>query len=304
MIAIEGLYAFIAIAETGNFSRAADKLGVVQSVVSKRLRRLEDQLGTQLVDRSNRTNISLTRAGKVFVEQALHSIATLERTEQVGRNIGRGTSGPLRIGFVFSATLNGALKVLLSFAYARFPGLSLQPMLMDTPEQVHRLQTGEIDIALLRPRPSYPHGCQSQIIQSEPLSLYISGANPLSRVKRLEARHLHQERFIVPQFEERVGLIESIHRLARAGKFESPQIVRTGDFVTAACLAATGYGVTLAPSSLSQFRVDNLHECSLLDHYDTVDMACVWRLDAPREIIRMVDEWCLAQFKQGNPLRD
>ena len=55
MIDVEGMVAFAAIAETGSFSRAADRLGVAQSVISKRMKRLEDQLGTSLIDRRVRT---------------------------------------------------------------------------------------------------------------------------------------------------------------------------------------------------------------------------------------------------------
>lgn len=64
MIDGDGLNAFVAIAETHSFSRAADRLGLVQSVVSKRLKRLEDQLGAVLVDRAIRTRSTLTRVGE------------------------------------------------------------------------------------------------------------------------------------------------------------------------------------------------------------------------------------------------
>lgn len=287
MLNLESLAAFVAIAEARNFSHAADRLGVVQSVVSKRLARLEDQLGTKLIDRSVRTDVRLTRIGEVFLQEARATLARVEATEKIGRNLARGTTGPLRLGFVFSAALNGTLIRLLHDLQANFPDLELQPRMMETPEQLAALNQGKLDIGLMRPREAYPAACEARVIHEEPLTIFLGAGHKLAATPRLGARQLSLERFIVPQFEEElVGLVESIERLARAGRFEMPEIIKTGDFVTAASLAAAGVGVALAPVSLGNLHLDRMVVKELIDYHDTVEMVMVHRRDAPKQPVQ------------------
>ncbi|MFC3422529.1 LysR family transcriptional regulator [Rhizorhabdus histidinilytica] len=217
MIDGEGLAAFIAVADLRSFSRAADRLGIAQSVVSKRLRRLEDQIGAQLIDRSVRTDIRLTRIGAAFLPEASEAFAKLTATERLGWNLGRGSSGPLQIGFVFSAAISGVLGRILSALRKELPDLRLVPRLMETPEQLAALDAGRLDIGLIRPRPSYPARCRALQAHCEDLVVCLSAEHPLSAQAALSPRQLADQRFIVPQFHEQVGLIDNIRRLAEAG---------------------------------------------------------------------------------------
>ena len=288
MLDADALAVFIAVAEARSFTRAADQLGIVQSVVSKRLRRLEDQLGMMLVDRRLRTDISLTRSGQLFLPEARLALLSLQRAERVGRNLGRGSSGPLRIGFVFSAAMTGLLSTAVAELRTKLPDLRVEPRLLGTPEQLKALEEGAIDIGFLRPRPTYPDACHSRSIRSEGLVIGLASDHPLSAEAHIFPRQLANEVFIVPQFHEEVGLIDSIRQLARAGKFEIRDIVRTGDFVTAACLAAAGTGVVLAPASLARLHLDNICYRQLADYEDSISIALVWRDDAPGSAIEVL----------------
>lgn len=284
----DSLAAFVAIAEERSFSRAADRLGLAQSVISKRLRRLEDRLGARLIDRSVRNDIHLTRIGELFLSDAADTLARLDRAERVGRNLARGRRGPLRIGFVLSAAMNGTLTTILTRVREALPDIELQPRLMETPEQLAALGAGELDMGLLRPRPSYPPGCDAREVHRERLLLCLSVHHPLARRARLTPAMLDGERFIVPQFDEQVGLIDSIRRLAGAGGFAMPTIVRTADFMTAACLAAAGDGVVLAPASLSNIRLDGLAFRDIASFDELLTITLLVRGDAPDGPRRMV----------------
>lgn len=286
MIDGDCLAAFVAIAEEQSFSRAANKLGIAQSVVSKRLRRLEDQLATQLVDRRLRADIRLTRVGRIYLPEAIHALACFAKAERTGRSLGRGQSGPLRIGFVFSAAMNGTLTTILTGLYNSFPDLKLHPQLMETPQQLAALDAGTLDLGLLRPRPSYPADCHARKIHSERLVACLSNSHPLASKALLTPHDLAGECFIVPQFHEQVGLIDSIHRLASAGDFGLPRIIRTGDFVTAACLSSTGEGVVLAPASLASLKLDGICFRELANFAEHLDTILVHRSEAPGEAIQ------------------
>lgn len=286
MIDGDCLATFVAIAEERSFSRAADRLGVAQSVISKRLRRLEDQLATQLVDRSTRTDIRLTRIGRIFLPEAMETLAQLHKAERTGRNLARGCSGPLRIGYVFSAAMNGTLTTVLGGLREALPDMEFQPRLMETPEQLAALDAGMLDMGLLRPRPSYPPGCQAREVHQESLVLGLSSRHRLAGQSSLTPPMLASERFIVPQFHEQVGLIDCLRRLAAAGRFAMPSVIQTADFVTAACLAATGDGIVLAPASLANFNLSGLAFQQVAGFNEFLTIALVMRMDAPEEARR------------------
>ena len=90
---------FLAIAEEKSFSRAAERLHVSQPPLSTQIKSLEDELGVQLLDRTNR-GVSLTAAGAVFFEEARAILARLEHARTRTRQARDGDIGLLSIGFV------------------------------------------------------------------------------------------------------------------------------------------------------------------------------------------------------------
>lgn len=287
MIDPDSLGAFVAVAQQRSFSRAADVLAIAQSMVSKRLRRLEDLLETRLIDRSLRHDIRLTRTGELFFPEALETLARLEHTERTGRNLGRGAAGPIRIGFIFSAAMNGTATAIFSELRRALPELQIQPRLMGTPEQMAALKSGHLDMALIRPRPSYPDGCRATEIYSEGLVACLSIDHRLAAADQLTPKQLAGEHLIVPQFHEEVGLIDTIRTLAVSGGFELPPIIRTGDFVTAAVLASAGSGIVLAPESLVRLNIEGVVYRQIAKFPERLQTMLVHRIDAPEAPVRV-----------------
>lgn len=289
MIDGDCLLAFVAIAEQRSFSRAADRLGIAQSVISKRLLRLEDQLGAALIDRRLKSDIRLTRTGRIFLREAQDTLSQLFRAERLGRNLARGTSGPINIGYIFSAAMSGSLTHLLGKCRSLSPDLQLRPQLMDTPAQLTELESGTLDLGLMRPRPSYPPDCEAITVHQEPVLLCLASTHPLAGQTSVHSRTLGGERFIVPQFHEKVGLIDSLRELSEAGGFPMPALTRTDDFVTAAALAAAREGIVLAPASLTNLKMDGLIFLPLADFDCSLATVLVYRGDLP-EIMRTLFE--------------
>jgi DNA-binding transcriptional LysR family regulator len=295
MIDGDSLAAFVAVARQSSFSRAGDELGVVQSVVSKRLRRLEDQLGTELIDRSVRNNVRLTRIGALYLPEAVEALAHLCKARRIGTSLARGSSGPLRIGFVFSAAMDGTLPRLLRVVRSALPEIVFEPRLMETPEQLEALDAGLLDIGLLRPRPSYPPSCEARVVSRDRLIVCMAETHPLATEPQLRAADLARERFIVPQFREEVGLIEGLRRLAAFGGFMLSPLIRTMDFVTAACMAAAEEGVVLAPGALGRLGLEGIAVRRIADFDENLDIMLVSRKDAPPEAMNI-----LLQLHVGN----
>lgn len=284
MIDPESLKAFVAVAELQHFVLAADRLGVAQSVVSKRLKRLEDQIGTRLVDRGKRNKVRLTRPGELFLPEAHAGIAALERTEALGRKFGRGTAGPVRIGYVFSAIMAGVLPDILRLLRSHLPELEVEPVSLETPEQISAVDDGKIDFGIIRPRPTYPVGTLARTIHAEDVVVAFAPDHFLAGVHLLRARDVVEHRIIVPQFHEEVGLIDIIRGVARTAGSPLPPIQQTTDFITAAGLAASGTGIAIAPRSLARLNLHNLCFRDISDHRARLELVLIARSDMPSAI--------------------
>lgn len=269
------LAAFIAIAEHRHFGRAAESLGTVQSVASKRLQRLEDQIGGRLVERTKRSNISLTRTGEMFLDTAVEAVAILRRAERSGNKIALGRAGPLRIGYVFSAAMSGLLSRSLNLLSEVVPEVVPVLDVMDTPAQLDAIALGTIDVGFVRPRPSYPDGVTAVRVHREPMILAMSREHPLASRSSVSPSDLVGLVFIVPQFHEEVGLIDVIRDLAREFDLGTLTTARTGDFISAASLAAAGKGVVLAPASLENLHLNDLCFRPIDGYEATLDLVIV-----------------------------
>jgi DNA-binding transcriptional LysR family regulator len=143
--------AFLLVARLRSFSAAARELGVAPSVVTKRITRLEEQVGTQLIVRSTR-GLSLTPAGEKLLPQFTRLIAELEETITGTTAAARGIEGHLRIKATTTVT-SLYLGGIFSDFQSRNPGVSLEIVLLD--RSVNPLEEGFDMVVGARPA-SYP----------------------------------------------------------------------------------------------------------------------------------------------------
>ena len=284
MIDPESLRAFVAVAELGHFVSAADRLGVAQSVVSKRLKRLEDQIGCRLIERGRRTKVLLTRAGTLFLPEARAGLAALEKTEQLGRKFGRGGAGSVKVGFVFSAIMTGVLPRIIRGLRARLPEIDIEAVSLETPRQIAAVHDGKIDVGIVRPRPSYPGEITAIPVHTEDVVVVLAEDNPMAQAATLYARDIAAQRIIIPQFHEDVGLIDVIRGIAATAGTPLPAIHRTSDFITAAGLAVSGAGIAIAPKSLTRLNLQGLCFRDIEDYTGRLDLVLIMRSDSPPAI--------------------
>jgi DNA-binding transcriptional LysR family regulator len=93
---------FVAVAEELHFRRAAERLHVAQRAVSEQVRKLEQELGVKLFDRSQRS-VELTVAGAALLEEARHVLRHAEVAKQAARNAGDLATTRLRIGYLLDS---------------------------------------------------------------------------------------------------------------------------------------------------------------------------------------------------------
>lgn len=137
---------FVTIAEEQNFRRAAERLHVSQSPLSRQMQDLEEELGVDLFEPNGR-GIMLTAAGKVFAERARGLLASVESAVEEVRGVAEGRLGTASIGFEQGATFTGALASLLAAFRRRAPHVGLQLLPMNSTEQWTALRDGAIALA-------------------------------------------------------------------------------------------------------------------------------------------------------------
>ena len=161
---------FVAVANTGSFIAAANKVNVTQSTVSIRIRNLEDLLGTYLFERSKQ-GAKLTFAGKQFLKHA-NALANIWDQARLDVGIGNEHEAILRIGGQVSLWDNFLLK-LLPWMRTHAPEIAIRTEIGYSPDLNQKLSDGIIDIAIMY-RPEHRVGFKTKQIFEEEIILVSS----------------------------------------------------------------------------------------------------------------------------------
>ena len=144
---LKQLHYFLALTETEHFGRAADRCFVSQSAFSNAIQELEANLGTQLVDRTNR-NVTITATGQEVAVQARLVLRDVDSLVEIARGLNEPLTGQLRLG-VIPTIAPFVLPDALPRLRKRFPELELL-LAEDHTERIYRrLMDGELDLLLL-----------------------------------------------------------------------------------------------------------------------------------------------------------
>lgn len=168
---------FVTVAEELHFGRAAERLHIVQSAVSQQVRRLERDLGADLLDRSPR-HVRLTPAGAAFLPAARAVLAAEEQARAVVADFTASRAATLRLGT--SSGLGSHLDRVLDALATLAPDLAVDLVAAPAGDRLGRVAAGELDAAFLRGRP--PEGAVPDGVAVVPL-----WPDPLVAV--LPARH-------------------------------------------------------------------------------------------------------------------
>jgi molybdate transport repressor ModE-like protein len=138
------LRTFVAICDSGSFTKAAREVNLTQSAVSLHIKRLEDQVGSRLILRNTR-GVRLTEQGEVLLSYARRILALYKEAEQ---RLGRESSGVIRIGAPEYFDLHTLSSLLAQFS-ARYPAVRLQIELGIGPDISALVDEGELDLAIV-----------------------------------------------------------------------------------------------------------------------------------------------------------
>jgi DNA-binding transcriptional LysR family regulator len=177
------LNAFIAIAELGSFSEAAERLHLTQPAVSKRIASLEQQLNVRLFDRLGR-EVSLTEAGRALLPRAYQILNVLDDTRRALTNLNGEISGRLTLATSHHIGLHRLPPLLRAFTRAH-PLVALDIQFLDSEVAYEEVLHGRAELAVITLAPETRVPAQEVVVWDDPLDFVAAPEHPLARSKAI-----------------------------------------------------------------------------------------------------------------------
>lgn len=286
---IRHLRYFCVLAEQLHFTKAALLLNVAQPALSHQIRQLEEELGTQLVERTNR-RVRLTAAGEVFLARAVRILEQLDQAARETSRVGQGEAGSLVIGVVSTAVCSVLPELLRSFRRDA-PDISIDIREMEPGEQVEALRRETIDVGLLF-LAIQDAAFDSMVVSRERLILALPTGHAAGAAETVRLGDLESETFLIPRQQNVPGFHELVLETLRSGGIPAPRLQPTRLLQTAVFLVAGELGVALVPESFRRhLRVRGCLYRDIAGAPAYADLIGLWRRNSvPPALSRFIQQ--------------
>jgi len=245
---LQELRYLVAIAEQRHFGRAAEACHVSQPTLSGQIKKLEDELGVTLLERTNK-RVALTPAGGQILQHARRALAEAAQIEAVARAARDPLIGPLKLGAI-PTLAPYLLPLILKPLKQGYPGLTIELWEDQTRVLVDSLRNHKLDAALLATETDAPEITEI-VLFDEPLLAALPRNHRLAKAKKVDEAALKDELLVLAD-----GHCLANHAIAACGTKHGHTHVRGGlqgamqasTLETLVNLVAAGYGSTLIPA--------------------------------------------------------
>lgn len=245
------LAAFVAVAESGSFSVAAQGLHLTQSAISRRVANLERRLEARLFDRVGRT-VALTEPGRTLLPRARQLLADLEDTRTLIRNLTGTVSGALALATSHHVGLHRLPPVLRAFS-REHPEVRLDLQFLDSETAHEMLLQGRLELAVVTLAPEGIDPLTSHPVWDDPLAFAVGPDHPLAGTDPVALETLANLPAVLPGTGTYTGRIVE-RTFAQAG-LELRTTLTTNYLETIRMMASVGLGWTVLPESMLDERL-------------------------------------------------
>jgi DNA-binding transcriptional LysR family regulator len=263
---------FVAVAEEGNFTRAAERVHISQSGVSAQVRQLEADLGATLIDRSGRT-ATVTAAGAAALEQARAVLASVDAVRHAVDEVRGLVRGQLVVGMITGCTVGGLFDTLASFHHDH-PGVDITLIEDSSTALGEHVRRRSVDLALVGTAGELPPDLGTLAISSERLVAAVPSDHPLAGRARADLADISCFPIVcMPQGTAPRTMFDQ----ACAARGLRPDIVLQASAPDAvADLAQRGLGVAVLTESMAANHAGRLRAVDIGDIDTPVGLALVW----------------------------
>ncbi|APO76359.1 LysR family transcriptional regulator protein [Rhizobium etli 8C-3] len=267
---------FVAVAEQGSVTRAAQNLSISQSSVTEALKELENDLGVELFERHPR-GLTITHNGHQFLRHATKILASVSDARASFSGVQSALSGTLNIG-VTSLVAGYVLSDLLARYRRACPGVEVSAIEDNGGYLEHLLVGGELDVAVmvisnLRDRMAL----QAEILETSPYRLWLPMGHPLVSADIISVADIAREPLIMLTVDE---IEENTGKLLSALGARPHVAFRTRSVEAVRSLVATGAGVALLPDLVYRpwsLEGDRIESRDVSGSLPVVQVGMVWR---------------------------
>jgi len=260
---LKHLQYFIAVAEEGHVTRAAERLGMQQPPLSQLIKGIERELDAQLLRRKAR-GVELTDAGRAFLDNARTVLAQLEHIYESTRRTARGEQGRICVGYTIQSAVHPLFpRVIREFREA-FPLISVALVYGFPDELIERMLNDQID-AVFRTSTANPEGVVIEILLSEAMVVALPCGHALARSENndeeaLSLKALASETFIfvggpqgalTKQSHAVVAACQAAGFSPRVGHIDPSNISRLA-------LVAAGLGIAVVSASMQRMNIEGV----------------------------------------------
>jgi DNA-binding transcriptional LysR family regulator len=286
---------FVTVADEANFTRAAATLHVTQPGVSAQIRRLERELGLDLLDRTTRT-VSLTEAGAAALPYARAALAAAAGVQLAVDQLTGLLRGHLNIGTLTSISSNSLdIPGLLAAFHNEHPGVQVSLTVASSDDLIAALHAGRLDLAFIGLAAMPPPGIGIHILASEPLVAVVAHADVLATKTTITLSGLAERALI--SLPRGTGLRSCLEDACAAAGFHPHIAFEAGDPIVLAQLAAHGLGVAIVPQPVANAHHKQVHTIAITRPALRGRIALAWRTEgsispATQAFITAANEAC------------
>ncbi|MDC3981069.1 LysR family transcriptional regulator [Polyangium jinanense] len=186
---------FVAVAEAEHFGRAAERLHISQSPLSRQIAQLEEEIGAKLFIAKGR-GVKLSPAGRSFLEGARATLARATRAVEDALEAAQGRIGTVVVGFEGGMAYSGLLPRVVQMFRARHPRVEVRLVPLPSEEQVAALRDGKISLGYGYHPPVENPLVHFRVLFRDRLSVGMSKSHRLATRRTLRIADLKNERFL------------------------------------------------------------------------------------------------------------
>ncbi|MGW0435896.1 LysR family transcriptional regulator [Micromonospora sp. NPDC003197] len=267
---------FVTVADAGNFTRAAEQLHVAQPGVSAQIRRLERELGQELLDRSGRV-VRVTEVGAAVLPYARAALAAVAGVRLAVDELAGLVRGHVSIGMVTSHNVD--LPGLLAQFHDEYPAVETTLAEANTDQLVEDLRAGRLDAAIISVGATTPAGLAIQVVDDQPIVAAVSHDHELAPHQVISIDTLRGRPLI--SLPRGTGLRARLEEACATAGF-TPQIAfeaSAPEFL--AQLTARGLGTAILPRAFVESRAEQLRPITIGQPALRGRLVFAWRADGP-----------------------
>ena len=245
LMEIHQLRYFVAVAEEGNFSRAAAKVRVAQPSLSQQIRKLEAEIGQPLFDRLPRS-VVLTEAGRCLLDYARQILASIGDARRCVDELKGTIAGDVAVGAIPTIAPYVLPELVVTFQ-KHYPDVTLHIVEDVTAVITRRVEAGELDVALASTCQRTPT-LRVERLGEEPLLALVPEGHALAKQTMITLDDLKSQRFLL--LHEMHCLSQQVHHLLESRRLDPEVALAGSQLSTIANMVAAGIGVSIVPNMM------------------------------------------------------